>query len=804
MAENMTIKFHPHKEYKYCADALLSALNDHEGIFSVEIDGQAQQIRLSYDSARVSPDDIDDLALEISTRLESQLTRCGLLYGGANCDQCAQFLDARLATAGNGSGISVTSAPATFGVASTAVDLARDRVAQRTRELKPLSRQDKPASGHPGRSLAVPPAVLRTGLTGLAAVFLAGGWLAGQLGTPTRIEIALFVLAYLAGGYFGALEGLQALRERSLDVNLLMVVAALGAASIGEWLEGGLLLFLFSLSGTLEAYAMGRTENAIRSLMDLRPNQATVLRDGREITVPVEALRVGDLVVVRPGERIPADGTVAEGESAVDQSPITGESMPVEKRRGNPVFAGTINGSGALTVRVTKLAEESTLSKIIQLVAEAQSEQAPTQRFIDNFGDRYALAVIAGAILTATIPPLALGWSFDTAFYRAMTLLVVASPCALVISTPASILSAIANAARSGILFKGGAHLENAARFQVVAFDKTGTLTVGRPEVTDVIPLDGTANKAVSSEELLALAASVEQWSEHPLAQAIVSAAEARNVVTLERASDLQAMPGQGVQATLNGRVIRIGNRRLFEEDGLWSAEIAQTAARLEAEGKTVMMIASRDRQPFKTNGSIRLQNGPAWTPLGLIAVADAVRPDAREVIQALRALGVRRIVMITGDNHRVAQAIGEHLGIDEVYAELLPEDKVAIVRRLKEQYGSIAVVGDGVNDAPALATASLGIAMGAAGTDVALETADVVLMADDLTKLPYAIALGRRARRVVKQNVAFSIAVIAVLIGATLIQGLPLPVGVVGHEGSTLVVVSNGLRLLGFRPSFR
>ncbi len=803
MAENTTIKFHPHKEYKYCADALLSVLSDHDGIFSVEIDGQAQRIRLSYDPARVSPDEIDNLTREISTRLESQLTRCGLLYGGANCDQCAQVLDARLATAGNDSGISVTSAPATFGIASTAVDVARDRVAQRTRELKPLSRQDKPASGHPGRSLAVPPAVLRTGLTGLAAVFLAGGWLAGQLSTPTHIKIALFVLAYLAGGYFGALEGLQALRERSLDVNLLMVVAALGAASIGEWLEGGLLLFLFSLSGTLEAYAMGRTENAIRSLMDLRPDQAAVLQDGREITVPVEALRVGDLVVVRPGERIPADGTVAEGESAVDQSPITGESMPVEKRRGAPVFAGTINGSGALTIRVTKLAEESTLSKIIELVAEAQSEQAPTQRFIDNFGDRYALAVIAGAILTATIPPLALGWSFDTAFYRAMTLLVVASPCALVISTPASILSAIANAARSGILFKGGAHLENAARFQVVAFDKTGTLTVGRPEVTDVIPLDGTAGNTVSSEELLALAASVEQWSEHPLAQAIVSAAEARDV-TLERASDLQAVPGQGVQATLNGQVIRIGNRRLFEEDGLWSAEIARTAARLEAEGKTVMMIASLDRKPFKSDGSMLLRNGPAWTPLGLIAVSDAVRPDAREVIQTLRALGVRRIVMITGDNHRVAQAIGEHLRIDEVYAELLPEDKVTIVRRLKEQYGEIAVVGDGVNDAPALATASLGIAMGAAGTDVALETADVVLMADDLTKLPYAIALGRRARRVVKQNVAFSIAVIAVLIGATLIQGLPLPVGVVGHEGSTLVVVSNGLRLLGFRPSFR
>lgn len=653
---------------------------------------------------------------------------------------------------------------------------------------------EQPEAEHStGRTMAV--------LTGLALLFLVSGWLAGRLGAPTFVEVGLFGLAYVAGGYFGTVEGLQALRERSLDVNILMVVAALGAVSIGEWLEGGLLLFLFSLSGTLEEYAMGRTQSAIRSLMELRPDEATLLRNGKEVKIPVESLRVGDQVIIRPGERISADGVVVEGESAVDESPITGESIAVEKHPRQEVYAGTINGSGALSVRVTKLAEESTLSKIIELVAEAQIERAPTQRFIDEFGDKYAFAVIASAISMATIPPLVLGWSFDTAFYRAMTLLVVASPCALVISTPASILSAIANAARNGTLFKGGAHLENAARVEVVAFDKTGTLTTGRPQVTDVIPFNRSAETGGAVKALLTLAASVEQHSEHPLAQAIVASAEDKGL-KLEPASDLQAFPGQGVQAQLNGSLVRIGNRQLFRDNGLWSEGIAQSVEELEAAGKTVMLVGTQNREPGSTTESAHSQDTGAWTPQGLIAVADTVRSAAREVIQALRALGVQRIVMITGDNRRVAHAIGGQLGIDEIHAELLPEDKVAVVRELKDKYGDIAVVGDGVNDAPALATASLGIAMGAAGTDVALETADVVLMADDLTRLPYAIGLGRHARRVVKQNVAFAVGVIAVLIATTLVRGLPLPLGVVGHEGSTLIVVTNGLRPLGFRAT--
>lgn len=785
--------------YEYCAEVLLSALRESDGVVSAEINGRTRELRLNYDVDRVSPESIERLATEVGTRLESQLTRCGLLVENADCRACALALEARLAKADHAPEVTVSSAPSTFRVALKTLDLPGRRIAQWIRDLKPIPSQSE------GSAEMQTSSRLMAVLTGLALLFLAGGWLAGRLGAPTYIEIGLFALAYATGGYFGTREGLQALRERSLDVNILMVVAALGAATIGEWLEGGLLLFLFSLSGTLEEYAMGRTQNAIRSLMELRPDEATILRNGEELQIPVESLRVGDLVIIRPGERVPADGVVVEGESAVDQSPITGESIPVAKQAGHEVYAGTINGAGALIVRVTKLAKESTLAKIIQLVSEAQSERAPTQRLIDEFGNRYALAVIAGAILVAIVPPLFMGWPFDTAFYRAMTLLVVASPCALVISTPASILSAIANAARHGILFKGGAHLENAARFEVVAFDKTGTLTTGRPQVTDVIPLNGAAGDDSATDSLLALAAAVEQRSEHPLAQAIVAAALERGL-TLEQASQLQAFPGQGVQARLNGHLIRVGNQRLFEtasgEAPDWAPEVRPVVAELEAAGKTVMLVAVQEGHLMTDDLDVPLQSAEAWTPLGVIAVADTVRPAAREVIQALRALGVRRIVMLTGDNQRVAQAIGEQLGIDEVYAELLPEDKVTIVRRLKAQYGDIAVVGDGVNDAPALATASLGIAMGAAGTDVALETADVVLMADDLTKLPHIIALGRRARRVVKQNVAFSVGVIAVLITLTLLQGLPLPLGVVGHEGSTLVVVTNGLRLLGFRPN--
>ncbi len=622
--------------------------------------------------------------------------------------------------------------------------------------------------------------------TALTALFLAAAWGLGTLGLlGERAQLALYALAYLAGGAYATRDALAALvGERTVDVDLLMIVVALGAALIGHWPEGATLLFLFSLGNTLEHFALGRTRQAVRALMDLSPEDALTVRDGREERVPVAALAVGETVIVKPGERLPVDGTVVAGESAVDQAPITGESVPVAKGPGDEVFAGSINGRGALRVRMTRRSEESTLAKIIRIVEEARAQKSATQRFTDAFEGRYAVGIMLFAALVAVVPPLAFGQGWGASFYRAMVLLVVASPCALVISTPASTLSALANAARRGVLFKGAAHLEQAGAVKVVAFDKTGTLTAGRPRLTDLIPLPG-----VSEDDLLGAAAAAERLSEHPLAAAVVDAAVARGL-PLRDADSLEALTGRGVRASVAGRALLVGNEALFADFGLpLDPAAVAAAARLRADGKTVMFVGAPQEAGGRT--------------LGLIAVADVVRPVAREVVAALKRLGVVKTVMLTGDNERAARAIARQAGIDEVRAGLLPEQKLAAIEGLMAQYGAVAMVGDGVNDAPALATATVGVAMGAAGTDVALETADVVLMADDLTKLPYAIELSRRTRRIIRQNLTFALGVIAVLVGFALAGEVPLPVGVVGHEGSTIVVVANGLRLLagGARP---
>jgi Cd2+/Zn2+-exporting ATPase len=536
------------------------------------------------------------------------------------------------------------------------------------------------------------------------------------------------------------------------------------------------LLALFSTSNALEHHALGRTRRAVRALMELSPEVATVVRSerpGDEAAVPVEDLRLGDVVLVRPGERVAVDGVVVAGESACDQSAVTGESLPVAKRAGDEVFAGTINAAGAIRVRVTKLARESTLAKIIGFVEAAREQKSRTQRFTDAFEGRYAVGVMTVSALVAVVPWLFLGAAFGDALYRAMTLLVVASPCALVISTPAATLSGLANAARHGILFKGGGHLEDAGLVRIVAFDKTGTLTQGRPRLTDVVVLD----PAWSEPDLLRDAASAERLSEHHLSRAIVAAATERGL-PLAEPDGFRALPGKGITAVVAGREVAIGNEMLFAELGFETAGARCAAEALRADGKSAVYVGDA--------GGVR----------GVLAVADVARPAAAGVVASLRRLGIARSVMLTGDHRRVAEAIAEQLGIAEVEADLLPEEKLATIRRLLAD-GPVAMVGDGVNDAPALATATLGVAMGAAGTDVALETADVVLMADDLTKLPYAIALSRRTRRTIVQNLAFSLAVIAVLVTSALTIGIPLPLGVVGHEGSTIVVVLNGLRLL-------
>jgi Cd2+/Zn2+-exporting ATPase len=640
-------------------------------------------------------------------------------------------------------------------------------------------------------------------------VTMMGGLITTNMGVNPTIPGVLYLIAYITGGVFGVKAGLQSLRERRIDVDLLMVLAAIGAVLVGSPFEGAMLLFLFSLSNVLQAYALGRTRNAIKALMKLRPDTALLKRDGVTALTPIDQLVVGDHIVVRPGERVPLDGMVTEGESAIDQSTLTGESMPVTKRVNDTVFAGTINQTGSLDVKVTKLARDSTIAKLITLVEEAQSEKAPTERFLDKFEQYYAIIVIAATALLIVVPTLIFQVPFDNAFYRAITVMVVASPCALIISTPASILSAIANGARNGILFKGGAYLEQAAKIDVVAFDKTGTLTMGKPTVTDVtiIPLGGHLHKVAQDAPehiradqeniLLTLAASIEAKSEHPLALAIVDTARHR-ALHIPEATNFKALPGKGVLARtsfMGGMDVAVGSPRLFENQEVVGMDLAlQEMERLQDEGKTSVIVAKVTYDTYIPTAII----------LGVIAIADVIRPNAAEMVRQLKALGVKRVVMLTGDNERVARAVARQVGVDAFYADLLPEDKVSQIKALRtDAQGKpqiVAMVGDGVNDAPALASATMGIAMGAAGTDVALETADIVLMADDLRNIPYAISLSRQARKVVIQNLVFAISVIIVLVISALGFMLALPLGVIGHEGSTVIVVLNGLRLLGFK----
>lgn len=624
----------------------------------------------------------------------------------------------------------------------------------------------------------------KTWLTAICATALALGVVADYTDLITsQFAVAFYLLAYISGGYQGLVETLKDLRNYEINIDFLMITAALGAAIIDQWLEGAILLFLFSLSGALESYALGRSRTAIHALMELRPNQALVRQeDGKEILTPVEELQVGQTVIVKPGEHIPIDGKIIQGYTNVDQSAITGESVPVMKEPGDSVFAATLNEQGAIEIEITKPSKDTTLAKIIELVEKAQKNKARTQRFLERFEPGYAISVVVAVSLLILIPWLIFNHDFEPVFYRAMTVLVVASPCALIISTPASIISAIANAARNGILFKGGALIEQTIGIDIVALDKTGTLTEGRPVVTDIIPfgngLYGDQGTPVSEKELMSLAAGCELYSEHHLAEAIVSKAREKGTEPAE-VKNLQSVPGKGVNAEWNQMSVSIGNHKLFEKSiETWPPGIREQAARLRKEGKTVVFLV--------TNGN----------PNGIIALADRLRPEAAKALKHLRSMGIKKIVMLTGDNEGVARSIARDLDIDEVHADLLPDQKLEIIEKLKKE-GFVAMVGDGVNDAPALATSNLGIAMGAAGTDVALETADVVLMGDDLSKLPYLLWLSRKSKRIVWQNIGFSLAVIVMLLAGVFLIDLPLTAGVIGHEGSTLLVVLNGLRLL-------
>lgn len=610
----------------------------------------------------------------------------------------------------------------------------------------------------------------------IAGALLLAAWVGESfLGLVRPVALPLYVGAYLAGGFDVSRHAPRALAKGRFDIDVLMVVAALGAAGLGEWAEGALLLFLFSFGHALQHMAMDRARNAIRALAGLVPKTARVRRDGAEVEVPLAEITIGDLVVVRAGERVPADGQVREGSSSVDQAPITGESIPVAKSAGSPVFAGTINGAGSLVVETTKRSEESVLARVIDAVQRAQKAKGATQRFTERFERVFVPTVLIGAVLVLLVPPL-FGVAFSDSLLRALTVLVAASPCALALATPSAVLAGIARAARGGVLVKGGVHLENAGVARVVAFDKTGTLTRGEPMVTDVLALEA------SEDELLAQVAAVEARTTHPLGRAVVQHAEARGLA-LPAVEAFEAVDGRGVRARLGGDTLAIGNRAWMRELGSdLDARSEEAAERWEADGKTVMLVARGSRV------------------VGLVAVRDELRQEAVRSIATAKRLGVKRVVMLTGDNHTVARAIAREVGVDEVEAGLLPDEKVNAVRRLREAHGHVMMVGDGVNDAPAMATASVGVAMGGAGTDVALETADIVLMADDLTKLPLAMALSRASRRMMMQNLAVSLGVIALLVPSAVLGLVGIGWAIVLHEGSTLVVVANALRLLAFR----
>jgi len=592
-----------------------------------------------------------------------------------------------------------------------------------------------------------------------------------EKGNYAQWSPALFALSFVIGGFAKAKEGILTLiKERELDVNLLMLFAAIGAASIGYWTEGAVLIFIFSLSGALESYTMARSQHDLSALMKLKPETALLYQNGNERLVHVKDLRVGDRIIVKPGERIPADGYIVEGLSSVDQSSITGESIPVDKQVNDEVFAGTLNGQGSLLIEVSKTSESSLFAKIIRLVQEAESQMPPSQAFIERFERVYAKVIILITLGLMIIPHYLFHWEWQESLYRAMVFMVVASPCALVASIVPAMLSAISHGAKKGVLLKGGAHLENLADVKVVTFDKTGTLTKGEPVVTDIYPA-----ASYSETELLQVAASIETLSEHPIAKAIVAEARSRGL-TLDHPSQLTAIVGHGVQAEYRGEVWRIGKPSFVAspQERDWLERIEQ----LSQQGKTLIMVRNEERIA------------------GLIALQDTIRHEVKQTIHELKQLGIK-VAMLTGDQKETAHAIAKEAGVDLVYAELLPEDKVMILKELRKKYGHAAMVGDGVNDAPALATANVGIAMGAAGSDAALETADVVLMKDELEKIPFAIRLGRKAHRIVKQNIVFSLSVIVLLIIANFSQTLTLPFGVIGHEGSTILVILNGLRLL-------
>lgn len=758
-----------------CLNRLEAAVQNHKGILRAHLERERTPVDLClhFDPNLLTLPEVKRIAERAGAQVANRFHHESIQIEGMDCSDCSLVIEHSVGRMDGVLSAKVNYPSEKIWVEFDAQKVNRAAIEKRIRSLGyqlPLNRFQ--ARLQENRELL---------FSIFSGLLLLVGWLGGLLlSFPPLPGTAFYVTAYLFGGWDIFRHAWHAIRERHFDTDSLMIIAALGAAILGEFAEGALLLFLFSLGHSLEERALDRARAAVRALADLAPKIALVRRDEKEQEIPVESIQLEDVVIVRPGVRIPVDGVIIDGSSAIDQSSVTGESLPVDKITGDTVFTGTINGEGALEVKVTRLAKDSTLARVMKMVEEAQAQKSPTQQTVERFERVFVPAVLILTAVIIIVPPL-FGFPFRESFLRAMTLLVAASPCALALGTPAAILAGVAQAARNGVLVKGGAHLENLGRLKAIAFDKTGTVTHGRPEVTDIVVLQESTWK---EGDMLAMVAGAESRSAHPLAQAIVRAAQARNVSILP-IDDVESLTGRGLRAVANGKTILIGNQKLMDEAGVaLSASALQKAQSLQETGKTLMWITEEK------------------TAIGIIALADTLRAEAASTMKALKQSGVQHTIMLTGDNIRSAAAIAEEIGLTEFRAELMPEDKLTVIRDLVKDYEHVAMIGDGVNDAPALANATVGIAMGGAGTDVALETADVALMSDDLSKLPFAVGLGRATRSIIVQNLFISLGVIGLLIISSVTGIVSIGVAIIFHEGSTLVVVANALRLLGYKSA--
>lgn len=780
-----------------CLNRLQKALQERRGIHRAHWEGESPPMRLClhFDSDLLSKEEVQRLAKRAAAAIMRRYRHRLVLLEGLDCTDCALVIEHSLSRMEGILDVHVNYAAQTLQVEYDAQAVGLPRIEKRLNDLGyrvVLAGLRGWVHAHRGLVFSL-----------MGGLFLLLGWLGEHfILLPRTASLMLFLIAYVFGGYDVTRSGLNSLKKRHFDTDLLMLMAALGAAALGEFAEGALLLFLFNLGRTLEDYFMNRARKAIHALANLTPRTALVVRNGNEVEVPVDEIGIGEIVVVKPGVRIAVDGEVVGGSSLVNQAPVTGESMPVEKTVGSAVFAGTINGEGLLEVRTTRLARDSTLARVIRLVERTQGQKSPTLRLTERIMRVFIPTVLIGDLLLMVIPPV-LGVPFRESFLRAMTLLVAASPCALALGTPAAILSGIAQAARQGILIKGGTYLENLGQLKAIAFDKTGTITLGMPEVTDVIAVaNGTVqpngmvaipHQGLSSEsfhaEVLRMAAAVEMRSSHPLGRAIVKAAQELGC-EIPEVEQAQTLTGIGAEAVLDGRRVYVGSLKKLRNDNTLLAKVDKSLeelvthmTELEAQGKTVVVVATEDRV------------------IGAIAVADRLRSDVDECLRSLRKLGIVQTIMLTGDHGKVAAVTASQVGMDSHYANLLPQDKLMLMQKLIEQYGQVGMVGDGVNDAPALAAATVGIALGGSTTDIALETADVVLMAENLSKLPFAIGLGRATRAIIWQNLVLALSVMIGLVLFGLTRFANIGIAVLIHEGSTLLVVLNALRLLGYHP---